>query len=76
MSFGALKTRADSVSLLFMPVYSHPALLDGLSDALRERMLGRSAFVFAPDTLSPELLEELSALVDAGLARYRADKLA
>lgn len=76
MAFGTLKTRADKISLLFMPVYSHPDLLDGLSDELRGRMVGRSAFTFTPDTVSPALLDELSALVDAGLDRYRADKLA
>ena len=76
LAFGALKTRGEAVSLLFMPVYSHPDLLDGLSDALRALMVGRSAFTFTPDTTTPELLDELSALVDAGLDRYRADKLA
>ena len=76
MAFGSLKTGADKVSLLFMPVYSHADLLDGVSDELRERMVGRSAFSFTADTVSPELLDELSALVDAGLDRYRADKLA
>jgi hypothetical protein len=76
MAFGTLKTRADDVSLLFMPVYSHADLLDGLSDELRALMIGRSAFTFTADTVSPELLDELSKLVDAGLERYRADKLA
>lgn len=76
MTFGALKTRGETVSLLFMPVYSHADLLDGLSDALRERMVGRSAFTFTPESITAELLEELSTLVDAGLDRYRADKLA
>ncbi len=76
MTFGALKTRGETVSLLFMPVYSHADLLDGLSDALRERMVGRSAFTFTPGTITPELLDELRKLVDAGLDRYRADKLA
>ena len=76
MAFGTLKTRADDVSLLFMPVHSHPDLLDGLSDELRALMVGRSAFTFTPDATTPELVDELSALVDAGLDRYRADKLA
>lgn len=76
MMFGALKTRGETVSLLFMPVYSHADLLDAISDALRERMVGRSAFTFTPQTITPELLEELSKLVDKGLDRYRADNLA
>jgi hypothetical protein len=76
LSFGALKTGEGSVRLALMPVYSHPALLEGLSDDLRARMQGKGSFDFTPQTLSPELVEELSALVDAGLARYRADRLA
>jgi hypothetical protein len=76
MAFGSLKAQADKVSLLFMPVYSHPDLLDGVSDELRGLMIGRSAFTFTPDTTTPELLDELAKLVDAGLDRYRADKLA
>ena len=39
-------------------------------------MQGRSCFAFTADSATPELLEELGALVDAGLARYQADKLA
>ncbi len=76
MSFGALKTGEGSVSLQLMPVYSHPALLEELSDDLRARMRGKGSFEFTPQTISPALVEELSALVDAGLARYRADRLA
>lgn len=75
MTFGALEIHEDSVSLQLTPVYSHPALLEGLSDDLRERMRGKGSFDFTPQTTTPEILEELSALVDAGLARYRADRL-
>jgi len=76
MTFGALNTGQDSVSFQLMAVYSHPALLEGLSVELRERMRGKGSFEFTPQTISPALVEELSALVDAGLARYRADRLA
>ncbi len=76
LSFGTLKTQDDSVRLQLMPVYSHPVLLEDLSDELRERMLGKAGFEFTPETITPELVEQLSALVDAGLARYRADRLA
>jgi hypothetical protein len=75
MWFGAVKTGSSHVSFHLMPVYSHPDLLNELSAALRERMHGTSCFTFTPGTLSPQLVEELSALVDAGLARYRADGL-
>ena len=67
MAFGALKTRADNVDLLFMPVYSHADLLDGLSAELRALMIGRSAFTFTPDTTTPAVLDKLAALIHAGL---------
>jgi hypothetical protein len=76
MSFGALKAHDDRVSLQLMPVYSHPAVLEHLSEGLRERMQGKASFDFTAQTLTPELLEELSALVDGALARYRSDGLA
>lgn len=76
MWFGAVQARQDHVSLHLMPVYSHPDLLGGVSDELRERMHGRSCFNFTPQNATPTLLGELSQLVDLGLERYRADGLA
>ena len=76
MWFGAVQIRRRYVSFHLMPVYSHPDLLDGASGPLRARMQGKSCFNFTPRTATPELVAELSALVDAGLARYRAEGLA
>jgi hypothetical protein len=76
LSFGALKTGADSVRFQLMPVHSHPGVLVDLSAELRERMRGGGTFEFTAQTISPELVEELSALVDGGLGVYRADGLA
>ncbi|MEA2195567.1 MAG: hypothetical protein QOG42_2001 [Solirubrobacteraceae bacterium] len=76
MSFGAVKTGEDAVTLQLMPVHSHPAVLEHLSAGLRERMQGKGSFAFTAQTLTPELLAELSELVDGGLARYRTDGLA
>ena len=76
MSFGAVKKRDASVIFQLMPVYSHPAVLEHLTTELRERMQGKGSFEFTAQTLTPELLAELSALVDGGLARYRTDGLA
>ena len=76
MWFGAVQTRESHVSVHVMPVYSHPEVMEGVSDALRERMEGKSCFNFTPSSATPELLEELSQLVDRGLERYRADGLA
>jgi hypothetical protein len=76
MWFGAVQTRKSHVSVHLMPVYSHPALLGGVSDELRGRMHGKSCFNFTPHDTTPDLLTELSQLVDVGLERYRADGLA
>jgi len=76
MSFGMLRTRADSVVLQVMPVASHPAVIELLSPELRERMQGHGSFALTPQTLTPELLDEIGALIDAGLARYQEDGLA
>jgi hypothetical protein len=76
MWFGSIETGESDVKFHLMPVYSHPALLADVSEPLRERMEGKGCFNFTRETLTPEILEELSALVDASLARYRADGLA
>ena len=76
MWFGAVQTGASFVSVHVMPAYSHPDVMEGVSDELRARMQGKSCFNFTPDTATPELLEELSQVVDRGLERYRADGLA
>lgn len=76
MWFGAVQTRGSHVSVHVMALLSHPDLLAGVSDGLREHMQGRSCFNFTPEQATPELIGELSALVDLGLERYRADGLA
>ncbi len=76
MAFGAVRTHADKVTFQLMPVHSHPAVIEHLTAELRERMRGGGTFEFTPETLTPELVAELSELVDGGLARYRADDLA
>jgi hypothetical protein len=45
--FGAVKLETSYVSFHLMPVYVQPALLAGLSPALRPRMQGMSRFSFA-----------------------------
>jgi hypothetical protein len=74
--FGAIQARAKYVSVHLMPLASHPDLMDGVSDDLRALMQGRTTFNLTDETVTPELIAELSALADAGLARYRADGLA
>lgn len=67
--FGAATIGKKHVSFHLMPVYVFPELLDGVSDALRKRMQGKSCFNFkAPDQ---PLLSELAALTARGYERYR-----
>ena len=76
MAFGAVKLRDESVRLQLMPVHSHPAVIEHLSEPLRARMRGGGTFEFTPEALTPDILAELSALVDGALDRYRSDGLA
>lgn len=70
MAFAGVHIRRAFVSFVLVPVYSHPELLGGISDSLRKRLQGRTAFTFVhPDR---ELLVELSALVDKGFALYES----
>ena len=58
--FGAVQTKKSYVSYHLMPLYEDPTLLNGVSDALRNRMQGKSCFNFTAD--DPLLLKELDAL--------------
>ena len=58
--FGAVQTKKSYVSFHLMPVYADPALLNGISDSLRNRMHGKSCFNFT--TEEPLLFKELDAL--------------
>jgi hypothetical protein len=69
--FGAVRTGRQHVSFHLMPVYTSPALLDGMSVELKRRMQGKSCFNFRkPDE---QLFGELAGLVERGYERYRAD---
>ena len=58
--FGAVQTKKSYVSYHLMPVYEDPALLADTSDALRQRMQGKSCFNFT--TAEPRLVDELDTL--------------
>ena len=58
--FGAVQTKKSYVSYHLMPVYEDPGLLDGISDALRKKMQGKSCFNFTAG--DPLLFKELDAL--------------
>jgi hypothetical protein len=69
--FAAARISKDRVLAYLMPVYTDPDLLDGISDALKKRMQGKSCFNFK--TLDQALLKEFAALAKAGFKRYQAD---
>lgn len=66
--FGAVQVKKTYVSYHLMPVYLQPALLDGVSAALKARMQGKSCFNFS--STEPQLLQELAQLTQAGFASY------
>ncbi|MBC7810821.1 MAG: hypothetical protein H7175_06730 [Burkholderiales bacterium] len=71
--FGAVQIKKNYVSFHLMPVYMYPDLLDGISDALKKRMQGKSCFNFT--ALSAENLNELAALTEKSVARCRQEQL-
>ena len=58
--FAAVQKKKSYVSYHLMPVYEDPALLNGMSDALRKKMQGKSCFNFTET--DPLLFKELDAL--------------
>lgn len=67
--FGAVKASGRRHSFHFMPIYTFPELLVGISPALKKHMQGKSCFNF--DAGDPALLHELQMLIEQGVARYR-----
>ncbi len=69
--FGAVRLGKSYVSFHLMPVYVFPALLNGISPALRTRMHGKSCFSFRSVEDIP--VDELARLTRAGFERYSAE---
>lgn len=59
--FAAVQIKKSYVSFHLFPVYLDASLLDGISDALRKRMQGKSCFNFGPKHIIP--VDEMTALV-------------
>jgi hypothetical protein len=70
--FAAIQIKKNYVSFHLMPVYYYPDLLKGINPGLKKRMQGKSCFNFTK--VDPELMSELSALVQASFMRYKAEK--
>jgi hypothetical protein len=71
LNFAALRKGKAYVSFYLFPVYMYPELLKDISPALKKRMQGKSCFNFK--TVDEPLFKELSQLMKAGLARYKAE---
>lgn len=71
--FGAVKIQKNYVSYYLMPVYVFPALLKGVSPALKKRMQGKSCFNFT--TIDEELLAELAALTEKCFKKFEDGKM-
>jgi len=67
--FGAVQTKKNYVSYHLMPVYVNPELLQPMSDALRQRMQGKSCFNFKK--VDQALFEELGQLTETGYNFYK-----
>ncbi|MDZ4801268.1 MAG: hypothetical protein SGI92_24190 [Bryobacteraceae bacterium] len=70
--FGGVRVGAAYVSFYLMPLYMCPTLNQGISQALKKRMQGKSCFNFKT-VPSPELLAELGQLTEAGFRKWSAD---
>ncbi|MCI4671702.1 MAG: hypothetical protein MRZ79_26410 [Bacteroidia bacterium] len=66
--FGAATIKKSYVSFHLMPVYTHPDLLDGMTEGLKKRMQGKSCFNFKK--VEPGLFEELERLTAACFNKY------
>lgn len=61
MFFGAVQIRRSYVAYHLYPVYTHPELLDDISDDLKKRMQGKSCFNFKKE-ITAEQLDEINEL--------------
>lgn len=68
--FGAVKASGRKHLLHFMPIYDSPELLNGISQALKKRMQGKSCFNF--ECVDLALIQELQRVVKRGVEHYAA----
>jgi hypothetical protein len=70
-AFGTAIIKKNYVSYHLFPVYSHPDLMDGVSEGLKKRMQGKSCFNFK--TMDDALFTELEALTLRSAERLKSD---
>ena len=69
MFFGAVQIRKSYVAYHLFPVYTHPELLDDISDSLKKRMQGKSCFNFKKE-ITEEHLNGIAALTTSCYEKY------
>ena len=67
--FGAVQIRKSYVAYHLFPVYTHPELLDDISDSLKKRMQGKSCFNFKKE-ITEEHLNGIAALTTSCYEKY------
>lgn len=72
--FAFVKLASKHVGFYLLPVYTYPALREGLSPALTKRLTGKSAFTFP--ALDEGLATELEGLVARAYAAYMGEAVA
>lgn len=69
--FGGVEIKKNYVSYHLIPVYMFPDMLDGVSDALKKRMQGKSCFNFK--VVDESLMAELADLTRRGFERIKQE---
>jgi hypothetical protein len=69
--FAFVKPASKHVGFFLLPVYTYPALREGLSPALTKRLTGKSTFTFP--ALDEDLATELEGLVARAFAAYMGE---
>jgi len=70
--FAGIRTGKNYVSFHLMSIYYSPALLQGMSPALKKRMQGKACFNFT--AVDPECFAELKRLTEAGIKKFKSEE--
>ena len=68
--FGAVQIKKSYVAYHLMPIYYYPELLDPVSDALKNKMQGKSCFNFKE--VNDSLFDELRSLTITAFEKYKS----
>ena len=71
--FASVRLGKAYVSFHLLPIYLSPALIRGISPALKKRMQGKACFNFKIKP-EPELMSDLARLTKAGFDQWRQKK--